>query len=180
MANKALAIDPTLPTAHMQLGSAYLWRREHDRALRSMERALKLDPSKGEVLARLGDAHMFAGKPGEGLKYIQQARARSRYEPYIYPFWAGMCLFYLNRHEEAVKELKASIARNPRFFGAHRLLAAVYVEMGRMKEARAEAKETLRLNPRISISFTKRLLPFKNRDDLERQIQALRKLGFPE
>jgi len=105
---------------------------------------------------------------------------RITYEPWQYAFWAGECYFYLNRREDAVRELKASIARDPKIFPVHRFLAVVYVEMGRMKETRAAIKEALRLNPRISISFLRRQLPIKNPDDLERQFRALRKLGFPE
>jgi tetratricopeptide (TPR) repeat protein len=94
--------------------------------------------------------------------------------------WVGLCLLYLDRHEEALRELKASLARNPRAFPAYYILGIIYFELGRMDEARAAVKESLRLNPRLSISNLKRFVPYKNPSDVERQLSALRKLGFPE
>jgi adenylate cyclase len=177
---KALEIDPALPSAYAELAWLYLWRREHAVAIGLLERALELDAGHSRSLVTLGFAHLMAGDPAKGLTYIQRARERMTIEPYYFGFWAAECYFYLNRREDAVRELKRSLAFNPRMFYAHRFLAVVYVEMGRMEEARAAIKEARRLNPRISISFLERQLPFKNREDVERQLRALRKLGFPE
>ena len=49
-----------------------------------------------------------------------------------------------------------------------------------MDEARAAITESLRLNPRSTISWSKRVLPYKNPADLERELNTLRKLGVPE
>jgi len=179
-ASKAIAIDPSLAEAHWALGTIHRWSKRHDAAIRSFEQAIKLEPNYSNSFAGLGFTYMLIGNPGEGLKYVQEARKRTAYEPWWYAFMAGQCYYYLNRHDDAVRELKASIARNPRAFPAHRFLAVVYVEMGRMDEARVAIKEALRLNPRLSIAHYKRQLPFKNPADLERQFRALRKLGFPE
>jgi len=179
-ATKAIAIDPSLAEAHWALGTIHRWSKRHDAAIRSFEQAIKLEPNYSNSFAGLGFTYMLIGNPGEGLKYVQEARKRTAYEPWWYAFMAGQCYYYLNRHDDAVRELKASIARNPRAFPAHRFLAVVYVEMGRMDEARVAIKEALRINPRLSIAQYKRQLPFRNPADLERQFRALRKLGFPE
>jgi len=179
-ARKALTIDPSLPTAHTALGWFQLWRRNYDEAIRSMKKAVELDPNNGEALARLALAYVMAGKPAEGLKSVWLARARTTYEPAIYGFYAALSNLYLDRREDALRELKRSLSVNPRLFVTHRVLAVVYVEMGRIEDARAAAKETLRLNPRMSISLARRQLPYKKLEDLERQLTAMRKAGFPE
>ena len=179
-ATQAIDIDPSLADAYSALGTMDRWRKRHDEAIRSFEHAIKLDPNHSDSFARLGYTYFFMGNPSEGLKYVQEARKRTAFEPWWYAFVAGRCYLYLGRHEDAVNELTASIARNPRAFPAHRVLAIVYFEMGRMDEARAAVAESLRLNPRSSISWSKRVLPFKSPTDQERELSALRELGVPE
>jgi adenylate cyclase len=52
--------------------------------------------------------------------------------------------------------------------------------MGHEQEARAEAAEVLRINPKFSLEYIKKTTPYKNRADLERLIEAGRKAGLPE
>jgi hypothetical protein len=66
----------------------------------------------------------------------------------------------------------------PHWVRAHVLLAAVYSEVGREPEARAEAAEILRLNPQFSLEIHKQRAPIKNPTVLERQLAALRKAGL--
>ena len=63
-------------------------------------------------------------------------------------------------------------------------LIASYMELGREKEARAEARKLLEQHPDFSIeAYTKRIkagFPFKDYAFLDRQIELLRKAGLPE
>jgi len=61
---------------------------------------------------------------------------------------------------------------------AHLPLAAVYSELGREAEARAEAAEVLRLNPQFSLEVHKQRAPIKDPAVLERQLAALRQVGL--
>jgi len=45
---------------------------------------------------------------------------------------------------------------------AHVLLTTTYSKMGREKEARAEAAEVLRINPKFSLDYFAKALPFKD------------------
>ena len=47
-------------------------------------------------------------------------------------------------------------------------------------EARAAVKEILNINPDYSITLVKRGNPYKNQAELERVVEASRKLGVPE
>ena len=95
----------------------------------------------------------------------------------------GICLssiaYCLAGHpEEAIAPLKQYLARYPNILGAHLTLAAVYSELGKEAEARAEAVEVLRLNPNFSLEVYKERVPIKDPALLERHIEALRKAGF--
>ena len=57
------------------------------------------------------------------------------------------------RFEEAVSAYKKAIQIAPDRFDDHFDLAAVYSMMGLEKEARAEAAEVLRINPKFSVDY---------------------------
>ena len=81
-------------------------------------------------------------------------------------------------NEEAIAPLKQFLAHYPNILGAHLTLAAVYSELGREAEARAEAAEMLRINPKFSLEVHKERVPIKDPAMLERHIVALRKAGL--
>ncbi|MGH6920975.1 MAG: adenylate/guanylate cyclase domain-containing protein, partial [Geminicoccaceae bacterium] len=70
--------------------------------------------------------------------------------------------------------------RNPDFFYARVYLAAVYAQLGRVEEAKAEAAEALRMSPNYSgLRITERL-PHKDPAALARLVDGMRKAGLPE
>lgn len=176
----AIAKDSRFPEAYSQLGWMHLWKKEHDKAIAAMQRAIEIDPNNADAMSRLSETLMFAGRPAEALSHIQKARQYVYEEPYWYGFWAGEALFYLNRHDEAIRELKLALALNPRFFGAMRFLSATYAEIGQLEKAKTYMEKTLRLNPKLSASTLRRQQPFRNPADLERLIKALKLAGLPE
>jgi Tfp pilus assembly protein PilF len=52
--------------------------------------------------------------------------------------------------------------------------------MGREEEARAEAKEVLRIAPKFSVAYLARTAPFKYEADREFAMESLRKAGLPD
>jgi hypothetical protein len=66
----------------------------------------------------------------------------------------------------------------PNYLFVHTGLAAVYSEIGREEEAKAEAAEVLRLNPYLSLEGRKERLPYKDPAQTERFLAALRKAGL--
>jgi hypothetical protein len=57
-------------------------------------------------------------------------------------------------------------------------LAAAYSYLGHEKDARATAAKVLKLNPNFSLKYYATMLPFKNQNDRDRLINALRKAGL--
>ena len=179
-AQRAIESNQDLPQGYMMLGWLKLWQKQHEEAIRWMQRAVEIDPNYVEGIARLSEAYTFAGQFEKGLSYIRWARGRTPVDWYGYGFWAGEAKFYLNKINEAIADLEMSVRLNPRFYPARRFLAAAYVEAGRLDEARAQIDEVLQLNPTVSITKLRRELPFKHPADLERQLTALKLAGLPE
>ena len=62
----------------------------------------------------------------------------------------------------------------------HRLLAASYGQLGRLKEAATELKELLLLMPGMTSDDVRKQVPFKKTRDMERYINGLRKAGLAD
>jgi adenylate cyclase len=84
----------------------------------------------------------------------------------------------LGRFEEAVSEYKKSLQRSPDNFFAHLGLTATYSMMGRELEARAEAAEVLRINPKFSLDSYAKRMTFRDQSVTDKFIDALRKVGL--
>jgi hypothetical protein len=50
--------------------------------------------------------------------------------------------------------------------------------MGQEKEARAEAAEVLRVNPKFSLDSLAKMLPYKDQSQTDKIVNALRKAGL--
>ena len=60
---------------------------------------------------------------------------------------------------------------------AHLGLAATYIVMGREKEARAEAAEVLRINPKFSLDNFAKRLPYKDQSIIDKFIEPCARRG---
>jgi adenylate cyclase len=178
MAQKALAIDDSIASAHGLLSQLYSYKREYDKAIAEAERAVALAP--GGVIANMHYATClnWAGRLEEAIPIFQKA---IRLDP------VGNTSIYLNfgvalegtgRFEEAVSAYKKSVQREPNNLFAHLGLASIYIKMGREKEARAEAAEVLRINPKFSLDNYAKMLPIKDQSAIDESVNTLRKAGL--
>jgi tetratricopeptide (TPR) repeat protein len=68
---KALALDPSLSEAHLQLANLYSQRRDYARAVPEYKEALKLTPNLPDAHFRLGQAYVHLGEKDLGEKEFQ-------------------------------------------------------------------------------------------------------------
>ena len=88
-------------------------------------------------------------------------------------------LGWVGRTEEALEAAARALHMRPNIADDH--LAGVgtaYTVAGRYEEARAEAAEVLRLNPKFSLEVHRQRMPIKDPAVLERHLAALRKAGL--
>ena len=86
------------------------------------------------------------------------------------------------RFEEAVSPYKKALlrGRGSEFsdIAAHLGLASAYIALGREKEARAEAAEVLRINPRFTIKGYAKTFPVLDQSRFDGYFSRLRKAGL--
>jgi adenylate cyclase len=178
MAQKALAIDDSLPNAHGLLSTFYMDKKEHGKAIAEGERTLALDPGGAQAHYLYGMILNYAGRSEEAIPMFQKAIRLNPFGSGALYWHFGSALRNTGRFEEAVSAFKKALQRSPDNIFAHIGLAATYSMMGREKEARAEAEEVLRLNPKFSLEGFAKMTPYKNQAQIDRFIDSLRKAGL--
>jgi len=180
MAQKAIALNDSDAMAHGLLGTFYIMKREYDKAIAEGERSVALAPGAASLYIWYAMSLNFAGRPEEAIPLFQNA---IRLDPFgrtgVY-LNLGIALRMTSKFEEAVSALRKAIQRAPDNIIAHYNLAATYSMMGREKEARAEAAEVLRINPKFSLDlWTKRGRQiYKDESEVDKLVDAMRKAGL--
>jgi adenylate cyclase len=178
LAQKALAMDDSIAEAHGLLCALYIRKKEYDKAIAEGERAVVLNPGGTGVLLGYARSLTVAGRPEEGIPLFQKAiRLNPFGPPHLYREF-GHALRYVGRFEEAVSAYKKTIQLAPDNIYPHIFLVATYIQMGREKEARAEAAEALRIDPKFSVDYLAKVLSYKDQSENDRIIAALRKAGL--
>jgi adenylate cyclase len=180
MAQRALALDDSLPQAHGILSQIYLLKKQHDQAIAEAERAIALNPNRADGYVDLALILRFSGRAEEAVELMKKAmRLNPHYPPY-YLQVLGFSYCQMGQYEDAITAQKSALSRNPNLLGSHICLAACYGMAGRDEAARAQIKEILRLNPNFSIERATKIgpllmAPLKNPADGKLMADAIRK-----
>jgi adenylate cyclase len=181
LAQKALALDDTLAEAHGFLGYLYTQKREYEKGIAQGERAVALNPGDSTVLVNYAMSLNFAGRSEEAITLLQKAirlNPVGSYYNHLGNQNLGNALVLTGRYEEAVSAYKKALQYAPNFLWTHIMLTATYSLMGREKEARVEAAEVLRINPRFSANFFAKTSLIKDQSKRDDVCNALRKAGL--
>ncbi len=178
MIQKAIALDDTLAEAHAILGHLYTQKREYDKSIAEGERAVALNPSSATAIAFCAVSLQFACRPEEAIPLFQKAIRLNPHGPIFYYRNLGFVFWMTGRYEEAVSVFKKVIQRAPDHITVHLGLAATYVTIGREQEARAEAAEVLRIDPKFSLDRFAKVFPYKDQSVTNKLINACRKAGL--
>jgi len=178
MIQKAIAMDDSVPIAHGLLSHFYSLKREYDKAIAEGERAVALEPGGEVVHAFYATSLNFAGRSEEAIPMYQKAIRLNPFGTTAIYLNFGNALRHTGRFEEAVSAYKKAIQLSPDNIIAHLLLAVTYSMMGRENEARAEAAEVLRINPKFSVDNFAKALPYKDQSVIDKIIDASRKAGL--
>jgi adenylate cyclase len=178
LAQKAIALDNSLAEAHAQLGWLFSMTRQHDKAIAEGEMAVTLNPNSADSHMRYGKILTFAGKYEESIPELKMAIRINPIPPNIYLYSLGISYCWTGQYDEAITWCEKAVRREPNSMFARLFMAMIYSLSGRDEEARAEASEVLRIQPKFSLDNFAKTATFKNQEDIERCISALRKAGL--
>jgi TolB-like protein/class 3 adenylate cyclase len=185
LALKALSLAPEKALAHLCLGVVQMFTNRAAQGIPELERALTIDRNLAAAHAYIGLAKNFVGRGEEAARHFEEALRLSPRDTAVY-WWlhfAGCVKVFLGKDEEAVAQLRQSIELNRNSAAVHFYLAVALAELGRLDEARLEAKEGLSIDPTFTIRRYRADAPSDNPIFLRRRQQIyeiMRKVGIPE
>jgi adenylate cyclase len=177
LTQKAIALDDTYAEGYSSLGFLYSMTRQHDKAVATAEHGVALNPNSADAHMILGHTLRFAGRHEEAIPEYKIAIRLNPIPPNNYLFGLGISYAMTGQYEEAITWGKKAVRQRPNSFLAHIMLTEIFSFSGRDEEARAEAAEVLRINPKFSLKKWEKSAASV---DTKRFIDALRKAGLPE
>ena len=157
----------------------YTWSGRYDEGIAEAERAVELDPNSGQANFNLAVVLRCAGKSKEAIPVLQKAIRLEPLAPDNYIRQLALVYFQTGDCKEAIGMCEKGIERQPDHLVCRVIIAAVYGSCGRETEARKEAAEVLRINPKFIAASFMGNIPYKNPSDRDRVVQGLRKAGLP-
>jgi len=162
------------------LGSIYLVMRQYEKAIAAGKRSIELEPNGAQVHGLLGLTLSFAGKPDDGIVYLNRAIRLNPFPPGWYYQHLGRCYRVKGQYEKALTEYKKALKLTPKEAMNSMEIAVNYALLNRQEDAEAAAKKLLELNPSFSVKRVSKALPYKNQADIKLFADALSKAGLPE
>ena len=174
-----MALKKPTPSAYNLSALLYLSRRQHKEAISEEERGLALDPNSRECHFNMGRVLYLAGRPKEGIEYINKSwrlDPRSRLLNLVALGWAHFCMGEI---AEAATFFEQAQKLHPEA-GIALPLAAFYALLGRDQDARSmidmlRKKQGAAL---LDVGATMFSMPFRDRAIVDRYAQGLLKAGL--
>ncbi len=174
---RAVVLDPNDSSAHWALGQILLYERRWDEAEIYFETAIRLNPNDADALAVLADFKTLIGKPQQGVQFGERALRLNPHPPSWYYWNLGFAQVANSQYDDAARTLRREETYRT---ASRRILAAALGLLGRVPEAREEARLFLAASPHWRISKWVESQPFKNPKDAQPWIDGYRLAGLPE
>jgi adenylate cyclase len=152
LAHKALALDDSNSGALSLLSYIDWMQQRFDQAGADAQRAVAINPNSAQGYQALSAALLLAVKCEEAFRAADKAMRLDPAGQDIYASSAGIAYNEMGRYQEAVPLLKQNLAAYPNNLVAHLFLSSSYVELGRERDARAEAAEIMRISPHYALA----------------------------
>jgi len=149
---RALAIAPELPEAHLALGVFHYWgHRDYDSALRALDRAIELQPSNPDSRTYRGAIYRRRGEWRRALAEFERALELNPRDPSSLTELGGS-YGSLRHWSEAERMFNRALALDPHNINAAFHLSVTYTNgTGNIRRAR-EAEETAPEQPKGQVS----------------------------
>ena len=179
LAKKAIALGDPSARGAMLVSYIYRQKRQYDKSIAEIERVIELDPNSADAYAHLAGRLYAVGRGEEAVASAKKAMRLNPISPWFYFYWLGMGHWVMGQYEEAIEAYKKGLNLRPTNLVLHVVLTTSYSLLGRGEEARAEAAEVLRLNPKFSVDKYAKRLPFKDKALTERYVEACARQDCP-
>ena len=180
-AQKAYDLDPENPDAIIVLSRSYNLKKEYDKRLSLMEKAVSINPNHaaanydyGLALTNIKD---FEKAKEHALKALELAPSGPDRERYLS---GGLWLIYigLKDFDEAIKSMEYMLERSPGFTGAYGFMASLHALKGNIDIAKGHLAKYQELRPKVkTLKDYEKVAPTIVKEII---MEGLEKAGMPK
>jgi tetratricopeptide (TPR) repeat protein len=144
---KAIAIEPRLIGAYVQLGTWYsLGRHDQAKAVAVLTKAVAACPDSDELHGALASSYAANGQNAEAVRQFEESmRLGSRTPSALYNL--GNSYAQLKQLDKAIESYREAVKLDPQHLEARRSLVIACIEKGDKESARAAALELEKRDP---------------------------------
>ena len=180
LAQKAVELDQSSPQVYWSLGYVHLHRGEYNQAEEAARKAINIAPNFADGYALLGLINNYRGQAAIAMHDIQTAMSLNPHYTHQYPYNLGRSYYTMGRYPEAIAALKESLALNENSQYPRLFLAASYIRLGQIDDAKWEVEQVEMLNPGTTLSHLAGTFPILDQEEMENFLKDLRDAGLPE
>jgi serine/threonine protein kinase/Flp pilus assembly protein TadD len=171
-ANRALALDPEDPAAHLLVGAVYAGRHRYADALAAWHEARKRAPKHAFAYSNLSSTLLTLGRVEEALAAARHAVALS---PECAPalFTLGKALAASGDRPRAIELYRRALRLNPRYAAAHGQLGAALYTAGQQDEGSHHLDRAMQLRPDDATVHQAVGWAYLHEGDFESAVEAL-------
>jgi tetratricopeptide (TPR) repeat protein len=169
--SRARELDPESDNPHYRLGRDLLYRGALVPALQEMHLAKEEEPDRPGPYFFLLSAYRGNGRIDEAIDIYRQVRTRFQDRPRD----SAEMFYQIDAFEDAIRDYRRALARDPEDFDSRHALASCYRSLGRWEDALAEFELLLEADPQDP--FIRRSLA-EARFRLGRFVDAARDAGL--
>src|SRR5581483_2214416 len=138
-AQKAAALDPKLPLAHLLLGELFLYKSRVPEAIAEFQKELAINPGHAQAYYKLADAYARIQKFDDAERLLQRSiwLDATSTGPFIV---MGKVLQKKGETELAIRALQRAATMDPNNSITHHLLGQAYRDLGKTEDAERELK----------------------------------------
>ena len=160
------------------MAGVYVFIRKYDEAIAEGKKAIELDPNSANAHGSLGHVLLMSGMPQEAIPILKRAIRLNPYPPSRYFHNLAFSYILLGKYEEGIAVAIKGVQIEPNDIWSHLPLLYGYSLSGQEEEARAQAAEVLRINPKFCIRSGPGAC--KNPEITVHFRNVLRKVGLPD
>ena len=180
-AQRAYDLDPDNPDAIIVLSRSFNLKKEYDKRLSLMEKAVKINPNHaaanydyGLALTNIKD---FEKAKEHALKALELTPSGSDRERYLQ---GGLWLIHigLKDFDEAIKSMEYMLEKNPGFTGAYGFMASLHALKGNIDIAKGHLAKYQELRPKVkTLKDYEKVAPTIVKEII---LEGLEKAGMPK
>ncbi len=177
---KILKLDPHMGGAYMLRGGIAFVRDQHEDAVRLCQKAVELAPSDSWATAYFGFVCVYAGESEKAIAALKAAMRLSPYYPNWYTYNLATAYLWAGDYAAAQGAAKAHLEREPDDPYSYANVATIFAFQGRDHDAVRTISELKSRFPAFGVQDIILSQRYKERDRLDRIVEALRKAGLPD